>query len=51
MTVQIVPPQDNSLSIPGEVIHISNLAMEKDGKRIVKVQVKLQPQWDETGYS
>lgn len=53
MTVQIVPPQDNSLSIPGEVIHISNLAVEKDGKRIVKVQVKPQdPQWElKPGYS
>ena len=46
MTVEIVPTADDSLSIPGEVIHISNLAVEKDGKRIIKVQVKPQdPQW------
>ncbi|MBP7174823.1 MAG: secretion protein HlyD [Thermoclostridium sp.] len=53
MTVEIVPTADNSLSIPGEVIHISNLAVEKDGKRIIKVQVKPQdPQWElKPGYS
>lgn len=53
MTVQIVPAQDNNLSIPGEVVHISSLAVEKDGKRIVKVQVKPQdPQWElKPGYS
>ena len=53
MTVEIVPTADDSLSIPGEVIHISNLAVEKDGKRIIKVQVKPQdPQWKlKPGYS
>lgn len=53
MNVDIVPTQDSSLSIPGEVIHISNLAVEKDGKRIVKVQIKPQdPQWElKPGYS
>lgn len=38
-TVSIVPASDSSLSIPGVVSHISNLAVEKDGKRIVKVEV------------
>ncbi len=53
MNVNIVPTQDSSLSIPGDVIHISNLAVEKDGKRIVKVQIKPQdPQWElKPGYS
>lgn len=53
MKVNIVPAQDNNLSIPGEVIHISNLAVEKDGKRIIIVQVKPQdPQWElKPGYS
>ena len=47
MKVNIVPAQDNNLSIPGEVIHISNLAVEKDGKQIIIVQVKPQdPQWE-----
>ncbi len=41
-TVTIVPVSDNSISIPGTVTHISNLAVEKDGKRIIKVQVKPQ---------
>ncbi|NLK88266.1 MAG: HlyD family efflux transporter periplasmic adaptor subunit [Clostridiaceae bacterium] len=41
-TVDIVPATDSSLSIPGVVTHISNLAVEKDGKRIVKVEVKPQ---------
>ncbi len=53
MTVEVVPTADSSLSIPGEVIHISNLAVEKDGKRIIKVQVKPQdPEWKlRPGYS
>lgn len=53
MTVRIVPTSDSSMSIPGTVIHISALAVEKDGKRIVKVQVKPQdPQGDlKPGYS
>jgi len=42
MTVSIVPTSDSSMSIPGTVIHISSLAVEKDGKRIIKVQVKPQ---------
>lgn len=42
MPVSIVPTSDSSLSIPGTVIHISSLAVEKDGKRIVRVQVKPQ---------
>ena len=40
--VNIVPASDSGLSIPGVVTHISNLAVEKDGKRIVKVEVKPQ---------
>lgn len=53
MTVSVVPTSDSSVSIPGTVIHISSLAVEKDGKRIVKVQVKPQdPQGDlKPGYS
>ncbi len=51
--VNIVPTADNSLLIPGVVSHISNLAVEKDGKRIVKVEVKPQdPKGDlKPGYS
>ncbi len=41
-TVNIVPSSDTSLSIPGVVSHIANLAVEKDGKRIIKVEVKPQ---------
>jgi HlyD family secretion protein len=41
-TVKIVPTADKSLSIPGVVTRISNVAVEKDGKRIVKVEVKPQ---------
>lgn len=41
-TVTIVPVSDSSISIPGTVTQISNLAVEKDGKRIIKVQVKPQ---------
>ena len=41
-TVTIVPVSDSSLSIPGTVAQISNVAVEKDGKRIIKVQVKPQ---------
>ena len=53
MTVTIVPTSDSKMSIPGTVIHISSLAVEKDGKRIVRVQVKPQdPQGDlKPGYS
>lgn len=39
-TVTIVPVSDSSISIPGTITQISNLAVEKDGKRIIKVQVK-----------
>jgi len=39
-TVEIVPVSDSSTSIPGTVIQISNEAVEKDGKRIIKVQIK-----------
>lgn len=39
-TVTIVPVSDSSLSIPGTVAQISNVAVEKDGKRIIRVQVK-----------
>ena len=39
-SVEIVPASDNSTSIPGTVIQISNEAVEKDGKRIIKVQIK-----------
>lgn len=38
--VTIVPASDSSLSIPGTVAQISNVAVEKDGKRIIRVQVK-----------
>jgi HlyD family secretion protein len=41
-TVNIVPTADKNLSIPGIVTQISNVAVEKDGKRIVKVEVKPQ---------
>ena len=40
--VTIVPSSDTSRSIPGVVSHIANLAVEKDGKRIIKVEVKPQ---------
>ena len=40
--VRIVPVSNSSLSIPGVVTQISNVAVEKDGKRIIKVQVKPQ---------
>ena len=39
-TVEIVPASDSSASIPGTVIQISNEAVEKDGKRIIKAQIK-----------
>jgi HlyD family secretion protein len=38
--VSIVPVSDSGLSIPGTVTHISNVAVEKDGKRIIRVQIK-----------
>jgi HlyD family secretion protein len=41
-TVNIVPVSDSSISIPGTVTQISNVAVEKDGKRIIKIQVKPQ---------
>jgi HlyD family secretion protein len=41
-TVNIVPMSDSSISIPGTVTQISNVAVEKDGKRIIKIQVKPQ---------
>ena len=40
--VEIVPTSDSSLSIPGIVTQISNIAVEKDGKRIIEVEVKPQ---------
>jgi HlyD family secretion protein len=40
--VNIVPMSDSSISIPGTVTQISNVAVEKDGKRIIKIQVKPQ---------
>ncbi|HRU42717.1 MAG TPA: biotin/lipoyl-binding protein, partial [Candidatus Diapherotrites archaeon] len=39
-SVEIVPASDSSASIPGTVIQISNEAVEKDGKRIIKAQIK-----------
>jgi HlyD family secretion protein len=52
-TVKIVPVSDNSLSIPGVVTQISNVAVEKDGKRIIKVEIKPQDPKDvlKPGYS
>lgn len=38
--VEIVPVSDSSVVIPGKIIQIANVAVEKDGKRIVKVQIK-----------
>jgi HlyD family secretion protein len=40
--VSIVPISDSSLTIPGTVAQISNVAVEKDGKRIIKVQIRPQ---------
>lgn len=40
--VKIVPEFDNTLSLSGTVTQISNIAVEKDGKRIVKVEIKPQ---------
>lgn len=39
-TVEIIPVSDGSISISGTVVRISNVAVEKDGKRIVLVQIK-----------
>ncbi|MDD3706039.1 MAG: efflux RND transporter periplasmic adaptor subunit [Clostridiaceae bacterium] len=39
-TVEIIPVSDSSISISGTVVRISNVAVEKDGKRIVLVQIK-----------
>lgn len=41
-SVRIVPASDANLTIPGVVSQISNVAVEKDGKRIVKVEIKPQ---------
>ena len=41
-TVKIVPTANKSISIAGVVTQIPNVAVEKDGKRIVKVEVKPQ---------
>lgn len=41
-TVKIVPVSDNSLSILGIVTQISNMAVEKDGKRIIRVEIEPQ---------
>ncbi len=41
-SVRIVPASDSSLSIDGAVTQISNVAVEKDGKRIIKVEVRPQ---------
>lgn len=51
--VEIVPASDSSMSIPGKVVQISNVAVEKDGKRIIKVQVKPEDPGEELkpGYS
>jgi multidrug resistance efflux pump len=38
--VKIIPASDKNLSISGVVTQIPNAAVEKDGKRIVKVEVK-----------
>lgn len=39
-TVRIVPASDKSLSVDGAVTQISNVAVEKDGKRIIEVEVR-----------
>ena len=41
-TVKIVPESNKDLIVPGTVTRISNVAVEKDGKRIIKVEVKPQ---------
>jgi multidrug efflux pump subunit AcrA (membrane-fusion protein) len=38
--VEIIPTANKDLKIPGQILRISNQAVEKDGDRIVKVQVK-----------
>ncbi len=38
--VEIIPTANKDLKIPGQILRISNQAIEKDGDRIVKVQVK-----------
>jgi multidrug resistance efflux pump len=52
-TVEIIPASDSSVSIPGTVVQISNVAVEKDGKRIIKVQIKPESNREELkpGYS
>ena len=39
--VLVIPTADKDLKIKGQVIQIANQAIEKDGDRIVKVQIKL----------
>lgn len=39
-TVDIVPASDSRITIQGTIMQISNVALEKDGKRIIKVRVK-----------
>jgi multidrug resistance efflux pump len=41
-SVRIVPASDSNSEIQGVVSQVSNVAVEKDGKRIVKVEVKPQ---------
>ncbi len=41
-TVKIVPEFDKGVAIQGTVSQISNIAVEDDGKRIIKVEVKPQ---------
>lgn len=38
--VYIVPASNKDMKIPGHIVQISNQAVEKDGDRIIKVQVK-----------
>lgn len=38
--VYVVPTSNKNIKIPGHIIQISNQAVEKDGDRIIKVQVK-----------
>lgn len=45
-TVKVVPASNKNSSLSGVVTQISNVAVEKDGRRIVKVEVKVQ---DEAG--
>ncbi len=38
--VEIIPTANKGLKIPGQILRISNQAVEKDGDRIIKVQIK-----------